>query len=255
MHEMGELKRAQELRVDEFSIQKLRESQDTIQRLTSEIQQLQETMDYLSDSGEFQEMESNKFPVNQQGFRVRALCQAATNACHLSHGICLDHRKTFFADPRSTFESSQTHHRGILHSTTPSATGEVPVRFCTGALVARDEERIGSTIPMPTFASRPSTMNSFMPMDISKSSMFGQQRQQISELQFDKFSTPSSFVYWKIRFKNWVTTCSDFPSDAMLWIKEVEMVDAVDELKILAISLQARISRISKCWTRRLLLL
>ena len=28
-----------------------------------------------------------------------------------------------------------------------------------------------------------------------------------------------------------MTTCSDFPLDAMLWIKEVEMVDSLDELK------------------------
>ena len=34
IHEMGELKRAQELRVDKFSVQKLRESHDTIQKLT-----------------------------------------------------------------------------------------------------------------------------------------------------------------------------------------------------------------------------
>ena len=39
------------------------------------------------------------------------------------------------------------------------------------------------------------------------------------------------FLVWKILFKNQVTTCSDFPSDAMLWIKEVEMVDSLDELK------------------------
>ena len=61
--------------------------------------------------------------------------------------------------------------------------------------------------------------------------MVGQQRQQISELPFDKFPTPSSFLCWKIRFINKVTTCSDFPSKAMLWIKEVEMVDSLDELK------------------------
>ena len=35
VHEMGEMKRVQELRVDEFSVQKLRESHETIQRLTS----------------------------------------------------------------------------------------------------------------------------------------------------------------------------------------------------------------------------
>ena len=31
--------------------------------------------------------------------------------------------------------------------------------------------------------------------------------------------------------KSQVTTCSDFASDAMLWIKEVEMVDSLEELK------------------------
>ena len=80
----------------------------------------------------------------------------------------------------------------------------------TGAPVAREEERIGSTFPMPTLAGRPSTMRSFSPVDISQSSMVGQQRQQISKLQFDKFPTPSSFLYRKISFKSQVTTCSDF---------------------------------------------
>ena len=53
------MKRAQELRVDEFSVQKLRESHGTIQRLTSQVQELQERMNYLNDFGEFQEVESN----------------------------------------------------------------------------------------------------------------------------------------------------------------------------------------------------
>ena len=35
----------------------------------------------------------------------------------------------------------------------------------------------------------------------------------------------------KIRFKIEVCTCSQFPTDAMLWIKEVELVDSVDDLK------------------------
>ena len=56
---MGELKRAQELRVDEFSVQKLRESHETIQRLTSQTQEMQEQMKSLTYSEEFQEVESN----------------------------------------------------------------------------------------------------------------------------------------------------------------------------------------------------
>ena len=34
-----------------------------------------------------------------------------------------------------------------------------------------------------------------------------------------------------MRFKTEVCTCSQFPTKAMLWIKEVEMVDSVDDLK------------------------
>ena len=58
-----------------------------------------------------------------------------------------------------------------------------------------------------------------------------QQRLQISDLHFDKFPTPATFACWKIRFKTEVCTCSQFPTEAMQWIKEVELVDSVDDLK------------------------
>ena len=44
-------------------------------------------------------------------------------------------------------------------------------------------------------------------------------------------STPATFACWKIRFKTEVCTCSQFPKEAMQWIKEVEMVDSVDDFK------------------------
>ena len=66
--------------------------------------------------------------------------------------------------------------------------------------------------------------------DSSKNYGADQQRLQISDLHFDKFLTPATFVCWKIRFKTEVCTCSQFPTEAMLWIKEVEMVDSVDDL-------------------------
>ena len=58
-----------------------------------------------------------------------------------------------------------------------------------------------------------------------------QQRLQISELHFDKFPVPQTFSFWKIRFEIDVCICSNFLSEAMLWIKEVEMVNSVDDLK------------------------
>ena len=67
--------------------------------------------------------------------------------------------------------------------------------------------------------------------DSSKNYGADQQRLQISDLHFDKFPTPATFACWKIRFKTEVCTCSQIPTKAMLWIKEVELVESVNDLK------------------------
>ena len=66
--------------------------------------------------------------------------------------------------------------------------------------------------------------------DSSKNYAADQQRLQISDLHFDKFPTPATLACWKIRSKTEECTCSQFPTEAMQWIKEVEMVDSVDDL-------------------------
>ena len=108
------------------------------------------------------------------------------------------------------------------------------------------------TIPMPTLARGPSTMSSLFPVDIPQNSMVGQQRQQKTELEFDKFPTPTTFLCRKIRFKNQVTTCSDFPSEALLWVEEAEIVDSSDDLK--SSRSIAVFFRILRCWMRETLL-
>ena len=81
--------------------------------------------------------------------------------------------------------------------------------------------------------SGPSARNSFVTSEgrFSKNCGADQQRLQISDSHLDKFSTSATFACWKIRFKTEVCTCSQFPTEGMLWIKEVEMVDSVDDLK------------------------
>ena len=54
---------------------------------------------------------------------------------------------------------------------------------------------------------------------------------RFQDLHFEKFPNPATFACWKIRFKTEVCACSQFPTEAMLWIKEVEMVESVDDLK------------------------
>ena len=59
LHELGEVKRAQELRVDEFSVQNLREYHETIPRLTSQLQEMQDQMNSMNVSRDLQGVESN----------------------------------------------------------------------------------------------------------------------------------------------------------------------------------------------------
>ena len=55
------------------------------------------------------------------------------------------------------------------------------------------------------------------------------QRLQISDLHFDKFLDPRTVGCWKVRFKTEACLCSQFLTEAMQWIKEVEIVDSVDD--------------------------
>ena len=119
----------------------------------------------------------------------------------------------------------------ILHSTAPSAAGAVPVHGSTGTFVAGSEERIGRTIPMPTFERRPSKMIFFCHRLFHTILWLDSNDSICRKFNVIKSPTLSTFSCWKIRFKNQVTICSDFLSKAMLWIKEGEMVDSMDELK------------------------
>ena len=99
------------------------------------------------------------------------------------------------------------------------------MRDRAGRLVPKSKKQFRGTIPLPSFARRPSTMSSFFPADGPQDYMADQQRLQISELHFDIFPTLSTFSCRKTRFKTHVSSCSSFPSEVMLWIKEVESVD------------------------------
>ena len=73
--------------------------------------------------------------------------------------------------------------------------------------------------------SGPSAKSSVILSEGDSSNNYGadQQRLQISDLHFDNFPAPATFACWKIRFKTEVRTCSQFPTEAVHWIKEVEI--------------------------------
>ena len=134
-------------------------------------------------------------------------------------GIHMVYRETFFANPAASSsalypQESNPWISNVSEHTSPHVMSESQTRV--------QDQRCQSG---------PSARNSVTPSEGGFSKNYGsdQQRLQISDPHFDKFTTPATFACWKIRFKTEVSTCSQFPTEAMLWIKEVEMVDSVDD--------------------------
>ena len=88
-HEMEELKRVQELRIDESSRRRFIENQDTINELTARIQKLQNEAKCMDDSRDCKEAEQYAadyamFPVNRRYFHFIVIlegCQAVLGEC------------------------------------------------------------------------------------------------------------------------------------------------------------------------------
>ena len=95
-------------------------------------------------------------------------------------------------------------------------------------------------------------MTSFLPLEIPQNSMAGKQILQISYIQFDNLHCIIIYVL-EDKIQNHVSSCSDFPLDVL----DQRSGDGRFSGCILnhRDQLQVRISRISNCWTRELLLL
>ena len=152
------------------------------------------------------------FPVSQQSSQVLDLRGAATKACDLTHGICLWHRETFFGNPRALFDSSQILQSGI------------PVQRCTGDLSRKVKNKLEAQFQCRVL------QENHQPLILSPA-MVDQQRLQISELQFDKLHTLSTFFMLEDEIQNPRKCLFGSPSEAMSWITEVEMVNSLDEVK------------------------
>ena len=235
---MGKMKRAQVQQVDEFSMQKLRENHETIQQLTFQLQQMQGQMNSLNSSGEFQDIESNCSGRLSHVSSQPEMIPSSRLLLSRDKRLPLDTwnqsgvQENVFGNQFSTFDSPRDFPQRIssddVQRNREAALGDPKVET---SLTSEDGQNYGA-IPMPMFASRPLTASSKHPVDIPQNYVVGQQRQQMSELQFDRFLNPSSFLVWKTRFKTHRSqVVLIFRRKLMLWIKEVEMVDSLDELK------------------------
>ena len=210
------------------------ESQKTIMNLSGRLQELQNEVNLMNDSKEFMDAESTcsgnlhvtsppgLFPkpppyegLLRPAFISQRQAEEPPNIRDTS-GIS----GNVFAHPQA---SSSVPYPQELNSTRKK-TIEEPIHMFFA-------EKSGRSKPDSDLRcqSGPSARNSviFSGGDFSAD----QQRLQISDFHFDKFPTPVAFLCWKIRFKTKVCICPQFPAEATQWIKEVELVDSVDELK------------------------
>ena len=232
--EMEELRKFQSSTFDTISRRKLIEDQNTILALSGRVQELQNEVNCMSDSKDFQDAE----PVRSGNSHVtsRPVPPHPIPEGMLRPSFVSPRRKegppciwdtpgisgNVFANPKA---SSSAPYPQELNPW--GTTIEEPLHMCTAEKSERPERDQDLRCQ-----SGPSATDSviFSGGDSSKNYGADQQRLQISDLHFDKFPTPATFACWKIRFKTEVCTCSQFPTEAMQWIKEVELVDSVDEL-------------------------
>ena len=141
-------------------------------------------MNSMNGSGEFQEVESNYSGRLSYVSGQPAMISSSRSMLSRDKRLPLDTWSTsglqekVFGNQFSTFDSPRDHLPGFHPCTPQRERGSVP----------QDDKQNRDTIPMPTSAGRPSTVSSFMPVECPQNSVVGQQRQQISEVHFDKFS-------------------------------------------------------------------
>ena len=225
--EMEELRKFQSSTFDTHA--KLIEDQNTIMELSGRLQEWQNDVNCMNDSKDFQDAES----VRSGNSHVTSQPMLFTQH-PIPEGLL---RPSFVSPRRKEGPPSVWDTPGISGNVfaNPPASSSAPCPQELNQWNSLIEEPLHmSTVNQDLRCqSGPSAKNSviFSGGDSSKNYGADQQRLQISDLHFDKFPTPATFACWKIRFKTEVCTCSQFPSEAMQWIKEVELVDSVDELR------------------------
>ena len=92
------------------------------------------------------------------------LCSAATKECRLTHGINPEYRKTCFGNQFSTFESPRDFPQRISSENVRRNREAIPHQSKGKASLTSEDGQNNGTIPMPTFASRPSIASSTIPV-------------------------------------------------------------------------------------------
>ena len=202
--DMEELRKFQSSTFDTIARRKLIEDQNTILELLGRVQELQNEVNCINDSKDFQDAESVRSGNSHVTSRpVSFPPQEGPPSIWDTHGISGNVHANQDASSSALYPQE-------LHQWNSSI--EEPLHSSAVEKSERPEQNQDLRCQ-----SGPSAKDSviFNGGDSSKNYGADQQRLQISDLHFDKFPTPATFACWKIRFKTEVCTCSQFPTEAM----------------------------------------
>ena len=226
LSEMEELKRFQGSTFDSLSRRKLVEDRDTIHELTGRIRELQNEINCMSDSRDFKDAESVRSGHSHVASQPVSFPPHPVPGGMLSRSVGMPSRKD---GPPSIWD---THGISGNDFANPTASSSARYPQELNPWSSHISEQIHSSqagksenqtlFQDPRFQSGPSAKKTVIPSEGDSSKNYGadQQRLHISDLHFEKFITPATFSCWKIRFKTEVCICSQFPTEAMLWIKK-----------------------------------
>ena len=223
LSEMEELKRFQGSTFDTIARRKLVEDRDTILELTGKIQELQNEIDCMNDSRDFQDAESVRSGQSHVTSQPVFFPPHPDPGGMLSRSIGIPSRKN---GPPSIWDT-HVFSGNVFANPTASSSAPYPQELnpWSSNVSEHTSPHMMSERQTPVQDQRcqsgQSARKSVVPSegDFSKNYGADQQRLQISDLHLDKFTTSATFACWKMRFKTEVCTCSQFPTEAMLWIQ------------------------------------
>ena len=227
---MEGLQKSHVLKVEELSRRKLTEDQNTIMELKARIQELQNEFNCMNDSRDFKDAESIRSGLSHVPSQTALLPPHRDPGGLLSRNnqppdipefagyiwkrFCKS-TSVFFVTLSRKIQSlglerngrrACTHKYGearlhVVNVRFHSLNSEIAARTVSRKFIRPLEEKILQELrcrPTKDWRSRNFTLTNS--------------------------PTPTTFACWKIRFMTEVCTCSQVPAEAMLWIKEVEMV-------------------------------
>ena len=204
---MEELKKFQSSTFDTIARRRSVEDQDTVLELTGKIQELQNEINCMNESRDFQDAESVRSGHSHVTSQPVSFPPHPVPGGMLSRSKGMPSRKD---GPPSIWDthgfSGNVFANSVASSSAPfpqelnpwSSGISEPIHSSTAE---KNEKQ--TLVEDQRCQSGPSAKNSVIPCegDSSKNCGADQQRLQISDLHFDKFPTTATFARWKIRFK------------------------------------------------------